>query len=46
MNQTAKYENINLIAHAKVPIIKFVEIETQFHFDLSFNKLDGILLLI
>lgn len=42
MNQSQKFEGINLIANAKVPIIKFIEISTQFHFDLSFNKMDGL----
>ncbi|CAD8121914.1 unnamed protein product [Paramecium sonneborni] len=42
MKQTNKFENVNLIANAKVPIIKFVEVESQYHFDLSFNQLDGL----
>lgn len=36
------FENINLVTNAKVPIIKFVERETQINFDVSFNKEDGI----
>jgi len=36
------FENINLVTNAKVPIIKFVERETQINFDISFNKEDGI----
>lgn len=32
-----KFENVNLIANAKVPIIKFYEIESQYQFDISFN---------
>ncbi|CAD8210064.1 unnamed protein product [Paramecium octaurelia] len=42
MKQTNKFENVNLIANAKVPIIKFVEVESQYHFDISFNQLDGL----
>ncbi|CAK56404.1 unnamed protein product (macronuclear) [Paramecium tetraurelia] len=37
-----KFENVNLIAKAKVPIIKFFEIESSYQFDISFNQMDGI----
>ncbi|CAD8138351.1 unnamed protein product [Paramecium octaurelia] len=37
-----KFENVNLIANAKVPIIKFFEVETSYQFDISFNQMDGI----
>jgi len=42
MEEKEFYENVNLITHAKVPIIKFVESNTQINFDLSFNTLDGV----
>ncbi|KAL4464118.1 hypothetical protein ABPG74_006055 [Tetrahymena malaccensis] len=42
MNCEDIYENINLVTNAKVPIIKFVEKETQINFDISFNKEDGV----
>lgn len=31
-----------MIGHAKVPIIKFVESSTQYQFDITINKLDGV----
>ncbi|CAK85020.1 unnamed protein product (macronuclear) [Paramecium tetraurelia] len=37
-----KFENVNLIANAKVPIIKFFEVESQYQFDISFNQMDGL----
>lgn len=37
-----KYTNLNLISSAKVPIIRFVDIEHNLNFDVSFNKLDGL----
>lgn len=42
MNMQDKYENINVIRSAKVPLIKLVEKSTQLNFDISFNKLDGV----
>ncbi|CAD8121232.1 unnamed protein product [Paramecium sonneborni] len=42
IKQTNKFENVNLIANAKVPIIKFIDVESQYHFDLSFNQLDAL----
>lgn len=33
---------IEVIAKARVPIIKFVDIESQLHIDLSFERLNGI----
>eukprot|EP01017_Pseudomicrothorax_dubius_P026989 TRINITY_DN3062_c0_g1_i1.p1 TRINITY_DN3062_c0_g1~~TRINITY_DN3062_c0_g1_i1.p1 ORF type:complete len:429 (-),score=125.89 TRINITY_DN3062_c0_g1_i1:138-1424(-) len=50
MNRVAKvlfkneelFEGIQLIRGAKVPIIKFVDKETQVQFDISFNKMDGV----
>lgn len=37
-----RYTNLNLISSAKVPIIRFVDIEYNLNFDISFNKLDGL----
>lgn len=37
MSLTNKFENVNLVTSAKVPIIKFIESESHFSFDLSFN---------
>jgi non-canonical poly(A) RNA polymerase PAPD5/7 len=37
-----KYANLNIIASAKVPIIKFVDTENNFNVDISFNKMDGL----
>lgn len=37
-----KYESVNLIRSAKVPLIKLVEVSTGYNFDISFNKLDGV----
>lgn len=42
MSNEKLFENINLVTNAKVPIIKFVERETQINFDISFNKEDGV----
>lgn len=42
MSRNDLYESVNLITNAKVPIIKFVDIESQINFDISFNKLDGV----
>ena len=39
------FEKVLLITNAKVPIIKFVDRETQLNFDVSFNKMDGIIIL-
>jgi len=39
---SAKYTNIDIISSAKVPIIKFIDIENNYNIDISFNKLDGI----
>ncbi len=41
-NNRDKYDDIRPIANAKVPIIKFIEIDTQINYDISINKLDGI----
>lgn len=40
--QPEKYTNLNIIASAKVPIIKFVDTEHNFNIDISFNKMDGL----
>lgn len=37
-----KYSNLQSISTAKVPIIKFVDVEHGLSFDVSFNKLDGL----
>ena len=37
-----KYTNIDIISSAKVPIIKFIDLENNYNIDVSFNKLDGI----
>lgn len=37
-----KYANINIISSAKVPIIKFVDVEHKYNIDISFNKMDGL----
>ena len=37
-----KYTSLNLISSAKVPIIRFIDIEFNLNFDISFNKIDGI----
>jgi len=49
MNKLAKalmknpdYESVNVIRSAKVPLIKLIERNTNYNFDLSFNKLDGV----
>jgi len=49
MNKLAKslmknpdYESVNVIRSAKVPLIKLVERQTNYNFDISFNKLDGV----
>lgn len=35
-------KNIEVIAHAKVPIIKFVDPKTNIHIDISFERINGI----
>ena len=42
MKMNDKYEDINVIRSAKVPLIKLVEKSTKLNFDISFNKLDGV----
>lgn len=41
-SQSHKYTNIDIISSAKVPIIKFIDVENNYNIDVSFNKLDGI----
>ena len=36
------YERVNIIKSAKVPIVKLIEKEHNYNFDISFNKFDGI----
>ncbi len=40
--QNSNYDSINIIKSAKVPLIKITEKTTNFNFDISFNKLDGV----
>lgn len=42
MNFPEAFTNAQPITNAKVPIIKFVDAQTQLHFDCSFNKDDGL----
>ncbi len=35
-------EQVQVIRHARVPIIKFVHSSSQIKFDLSVNKMDGV----
>lgn len=41
-NNPDKFTNIDVIASAKVPIIKFIDMENNYNIDVSFNKLDGL----
>ncbi|GME76751.1 unnamed protein product [Ambrosiozyma monospora] len=42
LRQNKLAKNIETIAKAKVPIIKFVDPETQIHIDISFERTNGI----
>ncbi|CAI5757899.1 unnamed protein product [Candida verbasci] len=35
-------KNVEVIAHAKVPIIKFIDPESNFHIDVSFERTNGL----
>ena len=37
-----KYTEVELIKHAKVPIIKMKDVQHSYDFDIAFNQLDGV----
>jgi len=41
-NEGIAFCDIQYIRHSKVPLIKFVHIDTQLPFDVSVNKRDGL----
>lgn len=42
MKREDLYDRVNIIKSAKVPIVKLVEKQNNYNFDISFNKFDGI----